>query len=144
MLPVKLEIVKHGDVIKAIEGKDKKELSLEFELDSGNGFWIAAKAEGSDGSFAHTTPVYVVREGLRFWKIEAVDKLIFDRMENLVGIEELIDRAKSPYDKNNNHAKLGLKLMIEQEEELRERISDAREFYENLGRIAKKERGIRQ
>ncbi|MBI2433992.1 MAG: CehA/McbA family metallohydrolase, partial [Candidatus Hydrogenedentes bacterium] len=68
--PKKLEIVSQGEVIREItsSGPYQEELELEFELSSGNGCWIAARAEGSDGSRAHTTPIYVVRPPFRFWK----------------------------------------------------------------------------
>ena len=70
MAPMKLEIVRHGQVIRSAESADPKqpEVRLEFTVDGGQGCWIAARARAGDGTSAHTTPVYVMREGLRFWK----------------------------------------------------------------------------
>jgi len=144
MVPTKLEIVKHGDVIKSIApaGKNKTDLSLDFELESGNGFWIAARADGSDGSKAHTTPVYVTRKPLRFWKYHTIDELIAARMENLKDVEKLLERAIK-IDKAPTHERLGLKLMVRQTPELQQRVSDARQFYEKLKQIADSERTMR-
>ena len=85
MLPVELEIIRHGEVIRKVtpDRDSQSELALDFEVDAGFGFWIAARAKGSDGSQAHTTPVYVVQEPLRFWKHEAAQELIASRLESL-------------------------------------------------------------
>jgi hypothetical protein len=47
------------------------------------GCWLAARARAGDGTSAHTTPVYVVREGLRFWKFEWLDELLTKRLASL-------------------------------------------------------------
>ncbi|MFA6241040.1 MAG: CehA/McbA family metallohydrolase, partial [Candidatus Hydrogenedentales bacterium] len=91
-VPTKLEIVACGESVKQVNSSDpkKSEISVDFVLPSGNGFWIAAMADGSDGSKAHTTPVYVVRKGLRFWKYDAVDDLIAKRMTSLAEVDALV------------------------------------------------------
>ena len=92
MLPVELEIIRHGEGIRKTtpDSDSQSELSLDFEVDAGFGFWIAARAKGSDGSQAHTTPVYVVQEPLRFWKHEAAQELIATRLDSLAEIEKLV------------------------------------------------------
>ena len=49
MVPTKLEIIRHGEVIKAAESPDPtaKELTLDFEIDAEYGCWIAARVQGS-------------------------------------------------------------------------------------------------
>ena len=90
MLPTELEIIRHGEVIrKATPDRDSQsELALDFEVDAEFGYWIAARAKGSDGSQAHTTPVYVVQEPLRFWKHEAAQELIKQSEPLLQRVEE--------------------------------------------------------
>ncbi|MGD2108885.1 MAG: CehA/McbA family metallohydrolase, partial [Phycisphaerae bacterium] len=92
MVPVKLDIVRHGEVLRSIgpPESDRPELTVEFDLPVGDGFWIAARAEGSDGSRAHTTPVYVVRPPLRFWAHRRVSDLIRQRHISLSEIEGVI------------------------------------------------------
>ena len=50
--PSRLEIVRHGQVIRDIQPSHpaEQELRLSFELEGENGYWIAARAEGADGS----------------------------------------------------------------------------------------------
>ena len=66
----RLEIVQFGEVIRQSEAKKKNadELTLHFEVDPGSGSWIAARAFSKDRSVAHTTPIYLKRPSLRFWK----------------------------------------------------------------------------
>ena len=144
-MPTKLEIIRHGKVIESVESPDgkRKELTLDLQADSGNGFWIAARAEGSDGSFAHTTPVYVVREGLRFWKFEAVDDLITARLANLDDVEKLIERARTQLEQSPFHERFGLILMTRQAPDLLDRIAQARTYWENLRGVAQRERRVR-
>ena len=74
VLPSKLELVSQGEVIARAEAsKGEHELKIDLDLNGGHGFWIAARADGTDGSRAHTTPIYVVRESLRFWKFDEVE-----------------------------------------------------------------------
>ncbi|MHC4445156.1 MAG: hypothetical protein ACYTA5_21365, partial [Planctomycetota bacterium] len=125
------------------DDKNKKELALQFELDTGHGFWIAARAEGTDGSLAHTTPIYVIRPPLRFWKFEALDDLIAARLANLDDVENLIARAKREQHKSVAHERLGLRLMIRQATQLQKRIDDARKFFKEMKQTAHRERSIR-
>ena len=69
--PVHLRLIKLGTTAKEIAATEAKqaELKLETTLDSEHGFWLAAYAQGRDGSEALTTPVYVTRAGFRFWNV---------------------------------------------------------------------------
>jgi len=76
--PVRLEVVRFGEVVRAADGPGSegehgsRELALDFELEVEGGGWVAARVEGTDGTHAHTTPVWLVREGLRPWNHAAV------------------------------------------------------------------------
>ncbi|HEV2448126.1 MAG TPA: CehA/McbA family metallohydrolase, partial [Candidatus Sulfopaludibacter sp.] len=58
----RLEIVGHGKTLQAM-GPASGRLSMEMEVTPAHGMWIAAKCEGADTQFAHTTPVYVTVNG---------------------------------------------------------------------------------
>ncbi len=145
MVPTKLEIIRHGETIKTVESRDpaKDELSIDFEVDSGDGFWLAAKAAGSDGSLAHTTPVYVVRKPLRFWKLDVVDALIAQRLANLDDIEQLVARATQAVEQGKADDNMTARTMAAQGPELLQRVAEARRFFAQLRQTAEKERTLR-
>ena len=145
MVPGKLEIIRHGEVIRAAEAADpnKAELTLDFEVDSANGFWLAARATGADGSLAHTTPVYVVKEPLRFWKLEAVETLIGQRLANLDDVERMVAEACEQQEQGKADTNLTTRTMAEQAEPLRRRVAEARRFYGELRQTADHERSLR-
>lgn len=147
MLPLQLEIVRQGDVIRSAHTTDRQaEASLDFEVDSGNGFWIAARARGRDGIAAHTTPVYVIRDNLRFWKFEAVDQLIAKRLVSLDDIEHLVVQARPPEGQAKAQTDRVERQLAAQGEDLLARVRTAREVYAGLRRAAKAEaeRRVRQ
>ena len=144
MLPTELEIIRHGEVIrKATPDSDSQsDLALDFEVDAGFGYWIAARAKGSDGSQAHTTPVYVVQEPLRFWKHEAAPELIASRLDSLAEIEKLVSDARQR--EKDGKAGYNQKELIKQSEPLLQRVEEARQLYRGLQEVVVKERGQRQ
>ncbi len=142
MVPTKVEIVRNGDVIKSVESSDpqRKELSLEMEVDAGYGGWLAARVMASDGTKAHTTAVYVIREGFRFWKFNDIDRLIGMRLKSLDQVEQIVADAR----RLDAEGKLGTdryrKQLVAQGDELLKRVEAARKIYAELKEIAAKER----
>ena len=141
--PSRLEIVRHGQVIRHIRPShpEEHELRLSFELEGGNGYWIAARAEGTDGSEAHTTPVYVVRKPLRFWNYERVERLIATRLHSLDEVERLVARARAahegevadePRGEGERAAWWETRRLAEQGPELLDRVAEARRIYQQL------------
>lgn len=145
MVPRRLEIVRHGVVIRSVESTDpsKAELSLDFEETEDNGSWIAARATATDGTTAHTTPVYLVRKGLRFWKYDAVEELIAKRLKSLDEIEQLVENAKDKLDKNEGTGDRRYQELAAQGPALLKRVSEARKLYEELRKTAASEVAIR-
>ncbi|MCZ6626001.1 MAG: CehA/McbA family metallohydrolase [Deltaproteobacteria bacterium] len=90
LTPTRLEIVKHGEVVKSATGSSSQELQLDFELDPGMGCWLAARAYADNGSAAHTTPIYISRPNLRFWDYDHALSLIDQRMSSLIEIENMV------------------------------------------------------
>ncbi|MCL4179566.1 MAG: CehA/McbA family metallohydrolase [Verrucomicrobia bacterium] len=142
MTPVIVEIVRHGQVIRTAESTDPAhpEASLDFTVDSGNGSWIAARARAGDGTSAHTTPVYVVREGLRFWHHDALESLLAKREESLRQIEELVTEARRLDAEGRLENDRYRKLLARQGDALLERVAQARTLYADLRRVAETER----
>ena len=150
LTPTRLEIVLHGDVIHGITSDDptQEEITADLELDAGEGFWIAARSEGSDGSYAHTTPVYIVRQPLRFWKHDEVGHLIDKRLASLAEIREVVsevlsDPTKIENTKTNDWEWWQVKRLSEQGPQLLERVSSAERIYQQLREIQLQEQALR-
>ncbi|MBI5091092.1 MAG: CehA/McbA family metallohydrolase [Candidatus Hydrogenedentes bacterium] len=142
--PAKLEIVVHGDVIKTVAATAQEaELATEFDLPAGDGLWISARAEGTDGSRAHTTPVYVIREGLRFWKYDALDQLIAKRLASLAEVEKIVADAQAQDREGKVDDNRPIKQLALQSPELLERVKDARAIYTELQATMERERPLR-
>jgi hypothetical protein len=96
--PERLEIVRLGEVIRTANQtkSNSPELKLDFEMDPGPGCWLAARAYAADGSSAHTTPVYVKRSNLRFWKHAQVPELIERSLKSLEELETLAANIANP------------------------------------------------
>ena len=145
MTSVKLEIVRHGEVLRAAESTDPKrpEAELDFTVQAGYGCWIAARARAGDGTSAHTTPVYVVREGLRFWKFDELKEQVEARLASLGQIEQIIADARRLNAQGSLETDRDRKQLALQSDALLERVVLARKLYEDLERIAEAERGPR-
>lgn len=143
--PAKLEIVVHGQPFKVVEagGENQRELSCDFEIDAGNGFWIAAHAVGNHGEHAHTSPVYVIREGLRFWKYEDAGKLIDQGLSWLDEIEKIVAEATGAHEEGRSADERPIDQLALQGPELLKRVADARKIWESLRSVAEKEGPIR-
>ena len=156
-VPTRLEIVQQGKVIQEAtsDKTETEELTVDFEVPAGNGFWIAARAYGSDGSAAHSNPVYVTRQPLRFWNYDAVPSLVEKQLGILNEINGIITRAEKhikdggPFLSPSNPEEfgkdtLGLLALSEEAPELRQRIQAARKAYEELGKAHAAEAPLRR
>lgn len=138
-----LEVVRHGEVIHSTGAKSgsARELEAQIELPVGGGFWIAARAHASNDTHAHTSPVFVRRNGLRFWKLDAVDSLIDDRLESLRQIEQIVEDARERADAGQlEPSNREILELAEQGDALMERVTLARELYAALRQTATRER----
>ncbi|MGI9429584.1 MAG: CehA/McbA family metallohydrolase [Bythopirellula sp.] len=145
MVPTKLEIIRHGEVIRTVESTDlnRAELSVDFQQETDNGCWIAARATANDGTTAHTTPVYVIRKGLRFWKYDSVDQLIAKRNASLDEIEQLVADAEAKLAARDAAGDRWDRQLAAQGPELLKRVVEARKLYQELEKIAEAERATR-
>ncbi len=145
MSPVKLEVVRHGEVIRSAESADpaRPEVRLDFTVDAGQGCWIAARARAGDGTSAHTTPVYIVREGLRFWKFDGLAGLIQKRLASLAEVEQIVAQARRLDAEGKLENDRYRKELARQGDALLERVSPVRKLYADLQRVADAERAPR-
>ncbi len=153
-LPKNLEIVRHGEIIRSVVSDDltEDELSVSFDLAVEDGFWIAARSEARDGSRAHTTPVYVVRPSLRFWKYEEAGKLISSRLRSLDEVEANVARAQR-FARSKDAPRPATDLptgrwwhlfrLAEQGDALLERVAQARKIYQGLQKTLLRESPLR-
>lgn len=63
----RLQIIGHGKVLGEAKagqpGQGPNQLALDFEVEAGQGIWIAARADAGVAQTCHTTPVYVTVNG---------------------------------------------------------------------------------
>jgi len=142
MTPVTLEVVSHGEVMHTAQSTDpsRPEASLDFTVEAGHGRWIAARAQSGDGTSAHTTPVYVVREGFRFWKFEELETLLADRNESLRQIEQIVAETRELDTEGRLTGDRYRQQLVFQGDALLERVRLARGIYQDLRQIADQER----
>ena len=144
VLPAKLELVKHGEVVAHAEASgDEEELIIDLELDGENGFWVAARAEGTDGSKTHTTPVYVVRDPFRFWKFDQVEDLITRRFNSLSEVEKIVADAVARNEQGEVEDNRTIKQLALQGPQLLERVEAAKQLYDDLEKTWQKEQALR-
>jgi hypothetical protein len=145
MAPVRLEVIRHGAVIRAADSTDpqKTEATLDFTLDAGPGCWLAARARAGDGTSAHTTPVYIVREGLRFWKFDGVEDLLAKRLASLVEVEQMVGEARRLDAQGQLESDRARKQLALQGDAILERVALARQLYADLKHTAEAERDRR-
>ena len=146
-VPTKLEIIVHGVPVKTVISDQTNQASLEtdFTIPPDNGFWIAARAEGRDGTRAHTTPVYVVRKGFRFWKYDNVSEFITKREASLAEVEHIVAEAQAG---RNSKGEVDINRPVtelaQQGPALLKRVEDAKKIYSELRTIAEHEAAARK
>ncbi len=143
--PAKLRLVQFGRVLREVEASsaEETELRLEAKVDGGFGCWLAAHATGQDGSEAHSTPVYVLRDGFRFWDVTQAAMLIQKQLAVLDEIEtavaeavRVMSTARQPLDYWN-------RWPAEQAVQIRRRIETTRQVYTGLLATLDSERAAR-
>lgn len=144
--PRHLVVYYGGQVIEEAWNDDPEvdELSIDLELETAFGGWLAIMATGFDGSQGHTTPIYIVREGFRPWNHERVPELLewnnthLDEIETMIAVQSgRLERGEmAPTDFWN-------RFLVEQSEGIHERIQFAREYYRELQEVWERETELR-
>jgi len=84
-----------------------------------------------------------IREGLRFWRFDAVDALIGKRLASLDQVEAIVREAQKQNDEGKAGADRHIRELAIQGPELLRRVEAARRIYADLKDIAAKERPLR-
>jgi TolB protein len=92
-----LQIIVNGEVAQTVPARDKARIAFDGTIAMPDGGWIAArvlgphsKYIGDDYAFAHTSPVYVVRDGRKFVKVDDVQFLL----QTIDAIWTRVERAR--------------------------------------------------
>ena len=121
--PKSLEIVAHGQVIRRVESSDPKEeeLLLEFDSEVEVSQWVTARVYSHNGAVAHTSPVYVLADGDKFWNLQEVPRLVEKRLKALDYIQGRLDDAEFTAD-----------YTLGEVEGLQQRVELAKESFKQL------------
>ncbi len=93
--PEILQVVVEGEVIHTATATDSTSpLEMSFDLPVTCGVWIAARAYATNGSVAHTTPIYVTVNGDGFVKKTELTSLLAKRKQSLQEIVDLVASEK--------------------------------------------------
>jgi hypothetical protein len=134
--PVKLELLQFGKPLKVISAStdDQEALEIETTLTAAQSCWLAVHARGRDGSQAHTTPIYLVRPGERFWDVTQAEALIGRQLSVLAETEAAVDEAERRFNGGANPNEFYHRWPAQQAEQIRQRIQQTRQTYEDLRR----------
>lgn len=153
-LPTRLDLIRQGEVIASATNTSGNEETLSLELDhtESESCWIAVRAQGDDGSIAHSTPIYLVRDSLRFWKYDQAVNLIQRRFEDLWEIEEFVEEAAAKIENGEDlfnlnswqYTALNTRTIANNRAQLLERVQEARAFYNRLLEVHEEERNLRE
>ena len=139
--PKRLRLVHLGESYRELVSEDPEQevLELEATVPSGFGGWLAVLAEGHDGSEAHTTPVYVKRDGFRHWNLDLVPRLIEKQIAALDETDAALAKSEELVKSQHNPLDYWNRVNAQQAEEVRKRLQIARRAYNDLGRVAEDE-----
>lgn len=132
--PAVLNLVQLGKVVHQVNAGQQEGSVLEatVERDSEYGFWIAAHVIADDGSQAHTTPVYVKREGFRHWNVQQANELLEKQMETLDEIEQEVQKSERHVLLDGLRLDVANRRVAEQAEAIRAKVAQVRQFYDGL------------
>jgi hypothetical protein len=120
--PKVLEILSQGRVIHTAQSSDPKQTTLtaEFTLPVAESQWIAARTTSFNAAIAHTSPVYLVVDGMSFADKVQLPQLVQKRLRSLDFIEK---RLRDPeYITRNGYSALELPELLQDVEDARSRF----------------------
>lgn len=129
-----LRVMRNGDVAEQVSSNNpsQQELSLNIEVASESGCWIALHAVGHDGSQAHTTPVYVSVGNHRHWSQEKAGELLRKQLAILDEIEAAVAESEAQVARHSDPLDYWNQVNADQAEAVRSRTAKSREVYTRL------------
>ena len=132
----RLELVVHGEVVAAGSGGPDGSAELDHPLAVERGCWVAARATGRRGTFAHTAPTYLPIDG-GTWHAGSADAIVGrlrSRLAELLASEPDPWEDLEPWDSQAAYVERWHTLLPE----LTERVAQANHLYDDLlDRIAR-------
>jgi len=142
--PKSVRLVRFGEVIKEVlpstEGQES--VTLEAEVPSGHGCWLAAHVVGVDGSEALSTPIYVIRPGFRWWDIRKVPGLLKGQLEVLDQVDAMVADSKRLLP--SRPTDFTLRSVVKSADTLQEQVALARAHYGDLIKVHAEETKSRE
>lgn len=126
----RLELVVHGQVVATADGGPDGSAELEHPLTVERGCWVATRATGGRGTFAHTAPVYLPIDG-GTWHAgvaEAIVGRLKARMAELLASEPDPREDLEPWDSQATYVERWHALLPE----LTERVAQSNRLYDDL------------
>lgn len=135
--PEELRLVWLGDpvAVESAKSDDQEKLQMDVEIPVDFGGWLAVHALGRDGSEAHSTPVYVVREGFRHWNHQRAQQLIDKQLAAINDAEKALAESERLVALGGNPLDAWNRLNAQQADAVRERLRTARAVYANLAEV---------
>jgi len=132
----RLELVVQGEVVAVGSGGHDGSAELEHQLEVERGCWVAARATGQRGTFAHTAPTYLPIDG-GTWHADMAEEIVGrlrSRMAELLTSEPDPLEDLEPWDSQATYVERWHVLLPE----LTERVAQANRLYDELlDRIAR-------
>jgi hypothetical protein len=112
----KMEIVLHGKVLAEVSAtaarQSSSKLSIDYELQAKQGFWIAVRVYALPGQAAHTTPVYVDVDHKGFYNSETLTRYLDLAEEYLAELEKDIQTVGADPERQGWQYRKGLEKRI--------------------------------
>ncbi|WP_436714495.1 CehA/McbA family metallohydrolase [Roseiconus lacunae] len=135
--PARLRLIKLGEVEREAVANEPNagSLNLDVEIEVGRGCWIAAHAVSHDGAEAHTTPIYLTREGYRHWDRDKAGALLEKQLNVLEEIEFEISKSERLIRSGAGLLDYWNRRSADQAEAVRKNVSAARNEYRRLKQL---------
>ncbi|MDC7234397.1 MAG: CehA/McbA family metallohydrolase [Spirochaetales bacterium] len=130
----RLELIINSEVVASVlpDGSSTKE-ELTFNLPADKGFWAALRAYTTDGGMAHTAPVYIMREGYRFWNRKRLPNLVNKYTVELDKLAEDIKSYKTRYEAGQiPHMDTSSQMIGRKASEFLKEIEETKRAYEEM------------
>ncbi|UCD30100.1 MAG: CehA/McbA family metallohydrolase [Planctomycetota bacterium] len=89
-----IQLIIHGDTVTTVDlPEGEQSLKLSYQMAAEQSVWMAVKVTCEGKLLAHTAPIYVTVDGRRFWKKQAVRKIVATQRQRL---RDLIEKPVKP------------------------------------------------
>ncbi len=140
--PVRAALIWNGEEVEVfnLAGPTEVEISGSLPLEISHGGWLALRADGINGSQAHTSPIYIKRNGFRHWNPKLAPKLIDKYRSVLDETQRKILSIQEKYEENQLAPLDDWNIPIAQNAEaLLNEISSADSYFQELLTTLEKE-----